>query len=196
MKTRGRRNLLPDSLSPQSFFFTALLLTSFLLLSLDHAVAQSGEKSAAPAVNTKSTKSKPVAVVKAKAPNKGGKRKSLPSAAAITEDHALASFETFTVEWMMKLAQTEEFQRTQRMQVSQASEGFTAEYIGYIPHRYIVVKKTKSKDTPFVGILTYYEKILRCAGKTKEEAVKGPFNQADVRQVSEIFRFTKGKWVY
>jgi hypothetical protein len=196
MKTSGRRNLLRYSLSPQSFFFTALLLTSFLLLSLNQAVAQAGEKPTPPPSNKKSTKSKPATVTKTKAPNKEGKRKSLPSAAAITQDHALASFETFTVEWMTKLAQTEEFQRTQRMQVNQASEGFTAEYIGYLPQRYIVVKKTASKDTPFVGILTYYEKILRCVGKTKEEATKGPVNQADTRQVSEIFRFTKGKWVY
>jgi hypothetical protein len=196
MKTSGRRNLLHCALSPQRCFFTGLLLTSFLLIALDHVVAQSGEESAAPPANNKSTKSKPVAVVKAKVPNKGGKQQSLPSLAAITQDHALASFETFTVDWMTKLAQTEEFQRTQRMQVSQASEGFTAEYIAYLPDRYIVVKKTASKDTPFVGILTYYEKVLRCVGKTKEEATKGPFNQADVRQVSEIFRFTKGKWVY
>jgi hypothetical protein len=194
MKTSGRRNLLRCALSPQRFFLTALLLTSFLLISPDHVVAQSGEKSASPPANNKSTKSKSVAVAKAKAPKKGGKRKSF--AAAVTQDHALASFETFTIEWMTKLAQTEEFQRTQRMQVSQASEGFTAEYIGYLPHRYITVKKTASKETPFVGILTYYEKVLRCVGKTQEEATKGPFNQTDVRQVSEIFRFTKGKWVY
>jgi hypothetical protein len=58
------------------------------------------------------------------------------------------------------------------------------------------VKKTDSKETPFVGILTYFEKTMRCVGKTKEEALKGPFQPSDSKQVSEIFRFTKGKWMY
>jgi hypothetical protein len=71
-----------------------------------------------------------------------------------------------------------------------------AEYIGYLPHRYITVKKTSSKDTPFVGILTYFEKTLRCTGKNREEATRGPFQQVDTSQVAEIFRFTKGKWKY
>jgi hypothetical protein len=115
---------------------------------------------------------------------------------AISEDAALASFDAFTIEWMKKLAQTEEFRRTQTLKVTQSSEGFTAEYMGYLPHRYIVVKKTSSSETPFVGILTYFEKTLRCVGKTREEALKGPFDHAATNQVSEIFRFTKGKWVY
>jgi hypothetical protein len=96
---------------------------------------------------------------------------------------------------MKKLAETEGFRKS-RAQVKQSLDGFSAEYTGYLPHRYIHVKKTESADTPYVGILTYYEKTLRCTGKTKEEALQGPFNQVDTSQVSEIFRFTKGKWVY
>ncbi|MCS6925224.1 MAG: hypothetical protein NZ578_04900, partial [Candidatus Binatia bacterium] len=74
--------------------------------------------------------------------------------------------------------------------------GVLAEYVGYLPHRYITVKKTSSKDTPFVGILTYYQQVMRSVGKTREEALKGPFQQAGTSQVSEIFRYTKGKWHY
>jgi hypothetical protein len=96
---------------------------------------------------------------------------------------------------MQKLAQTESFQKS-RAQVVESPEGFAAEYVGYIPERKINVKKTDSSDTPYVGILTYSEKRLRCAGKTKEAALQGPFEQVDTSQVSEIFRFTKGKWVY
>jgi len=139
------------------------------------------------------------AVTKAKATTTA-KTKALPkiaapAAAAISEDVALASFDAFTLEWMKKLADTEEFRKT-RAQIKPATEGFSAEYTGYLPHRYIHIKKTESSDTPYVGILTYYEKTLRCTGKTKEEAMKGPFDQVETNQVSEIFRFTKGKWVY
>lgn len=115
--------------------------------------------------------------------------------AVVTEESALATFDTFTIEWMQKLAQTENFHKT-RAHVVESSDGFAAEYIGYILERHINVKKTDSTDTPYVGVLTYFEKKLRCAGKTKEEALQGPFDQVETSQVSEIFRFTKGKWVY
>jgi len=119
----------------------------------------------------------------------------VPPLVDLTEEAVQTSFDAFTIEWMKKLSDTEEFHRTQAV-VSQSPEGFAAEYVGYLPHRYIIIKKTDSKDTPFVGILTYYEKTMRCVGKTKEEALKGPFEASDSQQVSEIFRFTKGKWVY
>ncbi|HEV8715156.1 MAG TPA: hypothetical protein VGX03_20290 [Candidatus Binatia bacterium] len=119
-----------------------------------------------------------------------------PPLVDLSEEAVQTSFDVFTIEWMKKLSDTEEFHRTQTIQVSESPEGFAAEYVGYLPHRYIIVKKTDSKETPFVGILTYYEKTMRCVGKTKEEALKGPFQASDSQQVSEIFRFTKGKWVY
>ena len=125
-------------------------------------------------------------------PQKKSAKMTLP---LITEDLALATFDTFTVEWMKKLEQAEDFHKT-RAQPVESTDGFTAEYVGYIPDRSIRVKKTDSADTPYVGILIYSEKKLRCAGKTKEEALQGPFNQVETNQVSEIFRFTKGKWVY
>ncbi|MBI3799200.1 MAG: hypothetical protein HY268_19835 [Deltaproteobacteria bacterium] len=119
-----------------------------------------------------------------------------PPLVDLSEEAVQTSFDAFTIEWMKKLAGTEEFHRTQGMTVNQAPEGFSAEYTGYLPHRYIVVKKTESKETPYVGILTYFEKTMRCVGKTKEEARKGPFEASDSQQVSEIFRFTKGQWKY
>ena len=137
------------------------------------------------------TKAKATKIAKTKAAPKVAS----PAAAAIAEDVALAAFDSFTLEWMKKLSETEEFRKT-RVQVKPAADGFSAEYTGYLPNRYIHVKKTESADTPYVGILTYHEKILRCNGKSKEDALKGPFEQVETQQVSEIFRFTKGKWVY
>ena len=112
------------------------------------------------------------------------------------EDHARESFELFTRKWMQKLVKTEDFQKKKMMKIIRAGEGFVAEYTGYLPHRYTVVKLTKSKLTPFVGILTYYKKKMRSVGKTKGQAINGLFEQAETSQVSEIFRYTKGKWVY
>ena len=96
---------------------------------------------------------------------------------------------------MQKLADTEDFQK-KRMQIRQTQEGFVAEYIGYLPHRYTTIKLTQLKETPFIGILTYYKKTMRSVGKTKKQAINGLFEHAETSQVSEIFRYTKGEWVY
>jgi hypothetical protein len=166
--------------------FVVLLPYLLLLGSLSTVLAE--EKADAPVKKA----AKPTKV----AAKKPAKAAPAPPPPEVTEDVALAAFDTFTIEWMKKLAQTEEFQRTTKVKVTQSAEGFLAEYIGYFPHRYITIKKTESKDTPFVGILTYYEKTMRCTGKTKEEAIQGPFEPVGQQQVSEIFRFTKGKWAY
>lgn len=96
---------------------------------------------------------------------------------------------------MQKLAETEDFQK-KRMQIRQTQEGFVAEYMGYLPYRYTTIKPTQSKATPFIGILTYYKKTMRSVGKTKKQAINGLFEQAETSQVSEVFRYTKGEWVY
>ncbi len=114
----------------------------------------------------------------------------------VDENTARTAFETFTQEWMTKLAEAEEFQRAQKIKVTQLSDGYSAEYVGYLPQRVIEVKKTEYEETPFVGTLTYYERTLRCTAKTKEQALQGPFEQVQTSPVREIFRFTKGKWVY
>ena len=117
------------------------------------------------------------------------------SAGEEEEDRARASFDVFTRQWMQKLAETEDFQK-KRMQIKQTQEGFVAEYTGYLPYRYTTIKLTRSEATPFIGILTYYKKTMRSVGKTKKQAVDGLFKHAETSQVSEIFRYTKGEWVY
>jgi hypothetical protein len=167
-----------------------LVLTFFALSSTAHIAFAADQEKKSPAKtvakpqSTKATKSRATT-----------KKATAPTLALVSEDVALAAFDAFTIEWMKKLAETETFRRSQA-KVVQAPEGFSAEYTGYLPHRYIHVKKTEATDTPYVGILTYYEKKLRCTAKTKDEALKGPFDQVETSQVSEIFRFTKGKWVY
>ncbi len=118
-----------------------------------------------------------------------------PSAGEEAEDWARASFDVFTRKWMQKLARTEDFLK-KGMQIRQTQEGFVAEYTGYLPYRYTKIKQTQSKAIPFIGILTYYKKTMRSVGKTEKQATNGLFEHAETSQVSEIFRYTKGEWVY
>lgn len=110
----------------------------------------------------------------------------------LAEEAARQSFDTFTIAWMRKLTKIDRHKE----KVTETDSSFSAEYSKYLPSRYTVVKKTRSEETPFVGILTYYTRKFRSTGSTKEEALEGPFEELTTKQVSEIFRYTKGKWVY
>ena len=120
---------------------------------------------------------------------------SAQNAATEEEEQARTSFDVFTRQWMQKLAKTEDFQK-KRMNITQTPEGFVAEYAGYLPYRYTRIKLTQSEATPFIGILTYYKKTMRSVGQTEQQAINGLFEHAETSQVSEIFRYTKGEWVY
>ena len=110
--------------------------------------------------------------------------------------HAQLSFDIFTRMWMQKLMATEQFQRNQRLLVTKTEDGFMAEYVGYLPERKTTVKATTSPVTPFIGILRYYKKRMRSVGKTRQQAMRGPFEQVRTSPVAEIFPYTKGEWSY
>jgi hypothetical protein len=170
----------------------SLFCISFLLLAVPHlALAESPVKTSV----RKSTKAKS-SKAKSSRSKASAKKKTSPAPVVIDEVAVQSSFETFTLDWMKKLAEAEEYHRQEQLKVSQTGETFSAEYVGYLPQRFVAVKKTTSTETPFIGTLTYYERTLRCTGKTKEAASQGPFEQVETTPVKEIFRFTKGKWVY
>ena len=170
----------------------SLLCTILLLFTVPTVVlAESQSKTSV----RKSTKAKSTKA-KSKTRSKASAKKAPPALVVIDEAVVQSSFDTFTQDWMKKLAEAEEYHRKELIKVSQTGESFSAEYVGYLPQRFIEVKKTTSTETPFIGTLTYYERTLRCTGKTKETATQGPFEQVETTPVKEIFRFTKGKWVY
>ncbi|MSQ47554.1 MAG: hypothetical protein EXR78_04055 [Deltaproteobacteria bacterium] len=164
-----------------SLFCITLLLCAVPTLGLARSQSKTSTK--------RTTKAK---MTRAKASTK----KAPPAPAVIDEAAVQSSFETFTLDWMKKLTEAEEYHRRELLKVSQSGDIFSAEYVGYLPQRFVAVKKTTSTETPFIGTLTYYERTLRCTGKTKDAATQGPFEQVETTPVMEIFRFTNGKWVY
>jgi len=170
--------------------FSLFCITLLLLAVPTLVLAGSQSKTSA----RKSTKAKTTKAKTTKA--KTSVKKAPPAPVVIDEAVVQSSFDTFTQDWMKKLAEAEEYHRQELLKISQNGESFSAEYVGYLPQRFIAVKKTTSTETPFIGTLTYYERTLRCTGKTKEAATQGPFEQVETIPVKEIFRFTKGKWVY
>ena len=134
------------------------------------------------------------AVVQAKAPSPPPPPPPpvVKSASQLAEEAAHASFDVFTVEWIKKRTQAQQAHR----KVTKARGGFVVEYAEALPTRFLKVKKTTSEVTPFVGILSYYQKTFWSTGKTKKKALSGPFEEGETQSVSEIFRYTEGQWVY
>ena len=103
-----------------------------------------------------------------------------------------ASFDSFTAEWISKRSKAQKAYH----KVKKLKKGFSAEYVEFLPTRLLKVKKTESKETPYIGILSYHKKTFRSTAKTKKAALKGPFEDLGTGSVSEIFRYSGGKWVY
>lgn len=112
--------------------------------------------------------------------------------AARAED-AADSFPQFCDEWIEKLAARE---RDNVAHIKWESEGSTVKgkYIGYT-HEHTCVTKMGSQSTP-VGKITYREIKYEKLGPTVEEAEHTAARPVEVTEITEIFRYAEGKWIY
>jgi hypothetical protein len=56
------------------------------------------------------------------------------------------------------------------------------------------IRATSSKDSPFVGILTYHRNDMESRGQNRSEAEARDFIVTRAVKVTEIFRYSKGAW--
>ena len=56
------------------------------------------------------------------------------------------------------------------------------------------VRPSKSKHFEYVARLRYHEMTYECEGKTRKAALKGPWKCVNVRRLTEMPRYAKGKW--
>ena len=107
-------------------------------------------------------------------------------------------FVAFQKDWMQKL-RTHGKYGEHTAQVAEAKEGagmFSAEYDDLTEPTSFEVKKTDVKATPYVGVIHYEKRKYSCRAKTAEQAKLGPYEIASSSEVTEIFRYSNGKWVY
>jgi hypothetical protein len=57
------------------------------------------------------------------------------------------------------------------------------------------VKPTGNPVIPYVGILKYEVFVYESEGSSPDEAKKGPFYKTKQVTMTEIFRYSKGKWI-
>jgi len=119
-------------------------------------------------------------------------------AAGIDESQVKASFVQFQQEWMNKLKQHGKY-GLDCVQVSEDPDRkgtFIAKYEDLSEPSEPEIRKTGQKASPFVGVLHYNTVTQVSRGNTAEEAKRGPFKCESQEGVTEIFRFSKGKWIY
>ena len=116
----------------------------------------------------------------------------LLAAAARAEDPA-SQFESFCQEWMHKLEAREQNNVT-HIQWQTTGGGGTGDYTGYTQEHTCTVKNGTA-SVP-VGKITYREIRYQKQGTNIAEAEHSNPQPVETTDVTEIFRYDKGKWIY
>jgi hypothetical protein len=105
------------------------------------------------------------------------------------------SFQKFAKTKVRNLNRNHKFSRS-RMQVKKQRNGLYCARFHKIDDSSLKfkVRRSKSKSVPYVGILSYQEKVFEALGSTPEECKKGKFNAVSVIPNKHIFSYKKGAW--
>lgn len=103
------------------------------------------------------------------------------------------SFPQFCEEWMQKLAERERRNRSLITWREEKGE-VLGTYVGYSSQHQCIYKE--SSDSTPLGKITYLEVRYEQRGATREEAERNPPRAIETTEVTEIFRYAKGKWQY
>lgn len=104
-----------------------------------------------------------------------------------------SQFPAFCEEWMGKLAAREK-RNVSLIKWDENGSNVSGSYIGYSNQHSCIFKES---DGPVpVGKITYLEVLYEKRGTTREEAERNPAQAVETTEVTEIFRYAKGQWVY
>lgn len=114
-------------------------------------------------------------------------------ASPLRAEDAASAFPKFCEEWMQKLEAREKRNVSLIKWEAQTSTVFGS-YVGY-SHQHSCVLKDNNGAVP-VGKIIYLEVRYEKRGATQEEAERNPATALETTEVTEIFRFAKGAWIY
>lgn len=119
-----------------------------------------------------------------------------PRAAAAAEapEEVRRKFDVFVADWMEKLRERERH-NVGKIQWSAGGSGVEGVYVGYDTRNYRILPVSNLETTP-IGKLVYMELKLRRAGSTQDDALAKEPQVIERVEVTEIFRYHRGEWVY
>ncbi|HZR83079.1 MAG TPA: hypothetical protein VFD92_18435 [Candidatus Binatia bacterium] len=110
-------------------------------------------------------------------------------------EHIKATFDDFCKSWVDKLRERERYNITKIKWETAPDGAVVGEYVGYDTNN-VGPQTVGNVDTTPIGKLVYLELRLRRTGKSKEEALAHDPEIVERTEVTEIFRFERGAWVY
>lgn len=119
-------------------------------------------------------------------------------ALALEEADVEKEFVTFQREWMEKLVRNGKYGRNNaQVKADESQQGlYVASYAELSEPIEYRIKKTDQQGAPYIGVIKYKKMTYSSKGKNPEEASRGDYVCDKELIVTEIFRFSGGKWVY
>ncbi|MCC6763535.1 MAG: hypothetical protein IT293_02635 [Deltaproteobacteria bacterium] len=112
---------------------------------------------------------------------------------AMVEGEDVREFRTFCDTWMRKLQERNTF-NSAHITWAKGGAGVTGEYLSYGTERTCIAREEPGKDP--IGKITYREIKYRKEGPTESAAMGAAGTIVEQTDVTEIFRYAKGRWQY
>jgi hypothetical protein len=122
------------------------------------------------------------------------KKPVVPHSASAADQKIAADLTAFCKKWMGFLA-TRERDNKKGVKWQPHPDGVKGQYVGYSTDYDCTMKERSSNGTP-VATIVYREYVYEAVGATQDAALAAAPTQVDATEVTEIFRYTKGEWVY
>lgn len=169
---------------------TLLAIGMAVLLSAGSAMSQ-GAKPGADKPPAKAGAEQGNGTKSAKAdPKKAGKGK----AAGPSDEQIADQLKGFCVKWMGFL-ETRERDNKKAIKWEKKAARVAGHYVGYSKEYDCTMKERSSNGTP-VATIQYKEFVYEKEGTSQAEAEQDEAAPVEATEVTEIFRYSKGQWVY
>ncbi len=128
------------------------------------------------------------------APGGAAAKRKQPESAAAANERLAVELGTFCKKWMGFLEARERDNRRQ-VKWQKKDNGVIGQFVGYSKEYDCTLKERSSNGTP-VATIVYRELIYEQSGNSPQEATVSEARVIDMTSVTEIFRYSKGEWVY
>ena len=117
-----------------------------------------------------------------------------PAGAKATPEELTSKFKTFCDVWMGKLRERER-NNVAHIEWKPGDRGVVGEYVGYDTTNFTIPEISNPDKSP-IGRVIYMELKLRVTGTSDVDALAQKPEIVERTEVTELFRFERGSWVY